>query len=290
MLSILLPIYQLDPFPLVKELHLQCIALGIPFEILVFDDSLEANSLIATSINSLPHCNYHIHSKTLGRSGNRNALAQQAKGTVLLFLDGDMWPKSKNFIADYIASSSHHPVVFGGIAYRETRPEKKYQLRWLFGQSREAYPLNKRTKNPYSTCFTSNLLIAKKVFDLYPFDATLTAYGYEDLLFIKTLQHNGIPIHHIENPAYHDGLEDADVFLAKTAEAIRHAEKLLSMGKLEISDLRVVFWSHRLKKWGVQPLLAPILRLIAPALQKKLVGPCPRLWALDAFKLYCLWR
>ncbi|WP_353086439.1 glycosyltransferase [Flavobacterium sp.] len=290
MLSILLPIYQLNPFPLVKELQQQCIALEFPFEILVYDDSTNSNTTIAANINNLSHCHYHINSKTLGRSGNRNALAQKAKGTVLLFLDGDMWPKSKNFIAHYIASSTHHPVVFGGIAYRETMPEKKYQLRWLFGQSREAYSLNQRTKNPYTTCFTSNLLIAKKIFDLYPFDATLTAYGYEDLLFIKTLQHNGIPIHHIENPAYHDGLEDADVFLAKTTEAIRHAEKLLSMGKLEVSDLRVVFWSHRIKKWGVQPLLAPILRIIAPALQKKLVGPCPKLWALDAFKLYCLWR
>ncbi|WP_297516863.1 glycosyltransferase family 2 protein [Flavobacterium sp.] len=290
MLSILLPIYQLDPFPLVKELQQQCIALEFPFEILVFDDSTDANTTIAANINSLPHCIYHFNSKTLGRGGNRNALAQMAKGTMLLFLDGDMWPQSKNFIAHYIALSTNYPVVFGGIAYRETPPEDKHQLRWLFGRSREAYSLNQRNKNPYSTCFTSNLLIAKRILDLYPFDATLTAYGYEDLLFIKTLQQNGIPIHHIDNAAYHDGLEDSDIFLAKTAEAIRHAEKLLSIGKLEINDLRVFIWSQRLKKWGVQPFFAAILKKVAPALQKKLVGPRPKLWVLDVFKLYCLWR
>lgn len=290
MLSILLPIYQLDPYPLVMELQQQCIASGIPYEILVSDDSLVANTTVASNINNLPNCHYHKNLKTLGRSGNRNALAQKAKGTILLFLDGDMWPKSKNFIAQYIAMSTHYPVVFGGIAYRETSPENNYQLRWLFGRSREAYALNQRIKNPYTTCFTSNLLIAKKIFDAYPFDAALTAYGYEDLLFIKTLRKNGIPIHHIENPAYHDGLEDATVFLAKTAEAMRHAEKLRSLGKLESNDLKVVYWSQRLKKWGIQPFLAVILRKVAPALQKNLEGPRPKLWVLDVFKLYCHWR
>ena len=87
MLSILIPTYNYNTFPLVEELKNQAIATGITFEIIVFDDgstdeiSLKENS----NINTLDNCFFKISNKNIGRSAIRNLLAKTAKFENLLF-------------------------------------------------------------------------------------------------------------------------------------------------------------------------------------------------------------
>jgi glycosyltransferase involved in cell wall biosynthesis len=51
MLSILIPIYNYNAYPLVKELHSQCLEATIDFEIFCIDDaSNEYESIITNSI------------------------------------------------------------------------------------------------------------------------------------------------------------------------------------------------------------------------------------------------
>ena len=59
MLSILIPIYNHNAFPLVEELHKQCLESKITFEILCQDDA--SQSVLNTfneEINQLPNCSF----------------------------------------------------------------------------------------------------------------------------------------------------------------------------------------------------------------------------------------
>ena len=78
-LSILIPTYNFDPRKLVQDLQAQ---LPEDAEILVGDDSP-------------PH--------NIGRAARRNALAREAKGEWLLFIDADAEVRSTSFLADYLA-------------------------------------------------------------------------------------------------------------------------------------------------------------------------------------------
>ena len=60
MLSILIPIYNYNAYPLVMELHKQCLECEIDFEILCQDDA--SKSLLNSeneNINSLSNCNFN---------------------------------------------------------------------------------------------------------------------------------------------------------------------------------------------------------------------------------------
>lgn len=54
-----------------------------------------------------------------------------------------------------------------------------------------------------------------------PFDETITAYGYEDVVFGKRLCEKGIAIVHIDNPVVLADYEDNPRFVAKTEESLR---------------------------------------------------------------------
>ena len=55
-----------------------------------------------------------------------------------------------------------------------------------------------------------------------------------------------IPLYHIDNELYHDGLDENREFLAKTEESVRNLDKLYKSGK--ISD-RFIAQSHLLQTW-----------------------------------------
>ncbi|MBP6759339.1 MAG: glycosyltransferase, partial [Flavobacterium sp.] len=194
MISILIPIYNYDVFPLVSELHKQCLANKIDFEILCQDDVSNHFLNENQKINSLENCNFSINNSNLGRGKNRNDLAQKAKHEWLLFMDCDTFPTQDDFIKNYISPTHKEgqKVIFGGIKYQKQKPETKQLLRWVYGNARETIPVEKRNSNPNTTALTSNLLIEKEVFISNPFDESITKYGYEDLVFLSDLKKKGI--------------------------------------------------------------------------------------------------
>ncbi|UQD57607.1 glycosyltransferase [Flavobacterium sp. K5-23] len=287
MLSILIPTYNYNAFPLVLELHKQCVESNLVFEILCFDDSSTFEIPENNQINSLDKCSYIILDKNIGRSKIRNLLASKSNYEWLLYMDCDTLPENSNFISNYISqiNSSVKGVFFGGIIYTENKPDRDKLLRWVFGKKREAIPLSERKKNPYKTTFISNFLIKKSIFETILFDEKINTYGYEDFTFIHSLKDKNIEIQHIENPLYHLNLETSELFISKTKTAL---ETLLFISKNNSKikvDSKLIKIHKVLSLFKIEFLAAMLFQGLHIRLEENLTSKKPSLLLFDFYKI-----
>ena len=291
MLSILIPTYNYNVYPLVTELKSQADALGIAYEILVQDDAsktfLEENS----EINLLQHCSYTLNHENLGRGNNINLLNNRAKFDYVLIMEADAFPEKKDYLQHLIASiNPETQVLFGGVTYPNEKPEKDKLLRWKYGNERESIPLSERLKNPYHFVFTWNLLLKKELLSNYHFPYNVKDYGYEDVVFIKQLKENNIPVQHIENRLVHFNTETSLTFIEKTEKAITTLHQLILDKKLELNDTKIgtAFNIITFLQFNI------VIRLLFKKLSKQMIANLssshPSLIVLDLYKLgyFCL--
>jgi glycosyltransferase involved in cell wall biosynthesis len=287
MLSILIPIYNYYAFPLVSELRKQCLECSIEFEILCQDDSSDEFISENQNINSLENCTFSSNTFNLGRGKNINSLAQKARYDYLLILDCDTFPKNQNFIKNYVRAieKNESPAVFGGIIYESQKPEKEKLLRWIYGNKREALPVEKRIQNPNNSALTSNLLIQKELFLQNPFDALITKYGYEDLCFLSVLESKNIFVSHIDNPTFHLNLETSEIFLQKTKTALENLAFILDYSILETVDSKIITAYTFLKRIYLIRLVATIFKKSEATITANLLSDNPSIVLFDCYKL-----
>lgn len=259
MLSILIPTYNTNLHPLVSELQAQLIKSQVDYEIIIADDASSDmsvryhNSLLAEQ----EHVQYIQYEQNIGRSKIRNSLADSAEYPTLLFMDCDARVKSSDYIAKYLRFLNDKNlqgtdfVVLGGLSYREMRPEKTKLLRYRYGIKREVRPAYERNKAPYRAFTPFNMLISKSVFEKCRFEESLKQYGYEDTFFGIELKKCGIPVYHIDNELYHEGIDTNELLLDKVAAGVANLVNLQSNNKLdnkfmEVSTLLSTY--QRLKK------------------------------------------
>ena len=86
MISVLLPTYNYNVFPLVKEIHKQLTQSKIAFEIVCVDDASEEKfKKLNESINTLTFSSFIVLDKNVGRSKIRNLLVSYANFEWILF-------------------------------------------------------------------------------------------------------------------------------------------------------------------------------------------------------------
>ncbi|MHC0440877.1 glycosyltransferase family 2 protein [Flavobacterium sp. 3-210] len=282
MLSILIPVFNYNVLPLVNELVKQCNSCGIAFEILCQDDaSNSAENIQNQKINSFQNCSFFTNETNLGRGKNINSLAQKAKYNWLLILDCDTFPKENNFIENYISaiSNSYEKIIFGGIIYEDKKPEKEQLLRWIYGRERET-----------SSVLSSNLLIKKDVFLQFPFDGSITKYGYEDLLFFAVLKKNNFKVNPTKNPTFHLNLETSEVFLAKTKTALGNLVFLYNSKKISSEESKIIKAFEVLKKVKLIRFATSIFKKNQTKIERNLVSEKPSLLLFDLYKLghFCI--
>lgn len=286
MLSILIPAYNYDVFPLVLELEKQCLECNIDFEILCQDDASYQFLNENQKINSLKNCRFKALEKNIGRSANRNLLVNDTKFENLLFLDADTIPIHNHFINNYIAQIyKNEKVVFGGIEYQKEKPTNEQLLRWVYGKKRESLPVEKRNIYPNETALTSNLLIKKEVFISNPFDESIIKYGYEDLVFLSNLKKKGILVKHIDNPTYHLGLETSQQFLDKTKIALENLILISKTTPLDDSESKILKTFIILKTLHLTSFVSYLFKKGERKLEYNLVSQKPSLLLFDLYKL-----
>lgn len=286
MLSILIPTYNYEVFPLVLEMYQQCVECQIDFEILCQDDASKHFLTQNNKINILPNCQFDVNKSNLGRGKNINLLAEKSKHDYLLIMDCDTIPVQKNFIKKYVLSiKKGEKIVFGGIAYQEEKPNKEQLLRWVYGKSREALSVEKRNDNPNGNALTSNLLIQKEVFLSNPFDESITEYGYEDLVFLTELMNNGILVKHIDNPTFHLGLESSIHFLEKTKTALENLKTISKSTSISGSESKLLASYQQLKKIYLVGFFALLFKLGKNKIEENLLSQNPSLFLFDLYKL-----
>lgn len=286
MLSILIPVYNQDVRKLVYTLANQCTKLKINFQILCFDDgSKESYKVKNRELGSKMNINYTEMTENLGRSKIRNWLGKSAYFDYLLFLDGDSGVRDKHFIKKYLDVLPFEGVIYGGRSYQKKKPARyKKVLHWKYGMTREALPAKKRKKHPYLNFQSNNFLVSASVFQDHHFLENVQGYGYEDLQYAALLEKRGIPVLHIDNPVFHDGLEDNAVFLAKTRKSIDNLVMLEN--KNQLPGTRLMLFHQKLQRFGMQNLLYRFIKKYLKRIEKNLLSPDPSVLLFNLWKWY----
>ncbi|MBN2273055.1 MAG: glycosyltransferase [Bacteroidales bacterium] len=291
MLSILIPVYNFNVVPLVREVYNQVTESDIMFEIIILDDCSDVHFKEQNrTIKDWKHVKYEELSVNIGRSKIRNKMAGMAAYPWLLFLDCDTQIVRNDYIAAYLEYCDGEIVVCGGRTYRDTKPENHdHYLRWKYGINREQKPAAVRNLRPWHSFMTNNFLMAASVFKQVSFDESIVKYGHEDTFFGIELRRKKIPVLHIDNPLVHIGLESGVEFLAKTKEGVENLYQLLQhkAGYKEelISGIKLLAHFSILKRTRTLQVYWLFFRIMKKVILSNVLGRRPCLLLFDLCKL-----
>ena len=286
MLSILIPTYNYNVFPLIHELESQALKADIVFEIICVDDGYfsilnEENQ----KINSLTNCTFIENKKNIGLSNNRNELSKKSQYRYLLFIDGDSEIISKDFINRYLIAIKHNiDVVYGGRIH-PTNVETNRKLRWKYGKYREDLTSNQRNKYIYKSILFNNTLIKKSAFKKIGFEKTITQYGHEDTIFAYFLSKIKASIKHIDNPVLHGDVDFNEVFIDKTHKALENLNFIYQKRLIEPKFVTFLQLFVKLKKLKLNYFFAFINKTFHAFFVRNLTSNHPSLLIFDLFRL-----
>jgi len=286
MLSILIPVYNYDVSKLIFEIHKQALLENIVFEIIYLEDGsdnfVEENK---SSIKNLEYCKTIISTPNKGRTKSRQILADNAAYDWLLFLDADVFPKSSAFIKNYITLlNSGFEVIYGGFAYKKTKPKPKHLLRWKYGSNYEQLDAEKRNLKPYKIVISANVLIEKNIFCSINSRIERRSYGLDNY-FGAILKSENIKVNHINNEVFHYGLDTNGDYLIKTKDAISELLCLYHNNKDFAHENSLLNMFSALKKYRLNYFFALNFKLFNSIIEKNLIGNNPKMTLLQAYKI-----
>ena len=285
MVSILIPAYHYNAFPLAEEIEKQALTAGIVFELICIDDgSFSKLNIENQKINYLTNCKF-IESKTnVGRTVTRQKLADMAQYEWLLLLDADIFPKEKSFLKKFISEININvDLLFGGIAYKKVSPNPNKKLRWHYGSKRESKNLSERIKKPYLSVISGSIFIRKKLFQEINCKMQLNKYGL-DIYFASLLKNYRVKVKHIDNPVFHLGIEDSKNYLLKSKEALNTLYILEKENKINI-NMPILRTYRILKFFGLAKITGTLINKKAKKIETNLLSSNPNLLLFDLYRL-----
>jgi Glycosyl transferase family 2 len=286
MLSILIPIYNYNTFPLVFELQKQCMECKIDFEILCQDDASGSElNLENEKINSLEYCSFISLKKNVAHRENRNLLAEKAKNDYLLFIDGDSIIISENYIYNYISNLYYFDVIYGGRIHPDKCPSDNQKLRWKYGKYMEDKLAINRMKKPYSSMLFNNTLIKKECFNKVKFDKELKKYGHDDTQLSYQLSLLNVSVNHIENPVEHGDIETNLNYYNKSKESIETLLDLYKNSNLDSNYLKILKLYAILQQTKIKFLVSKLHLIFEKIFLKNLTGSNPSLLVYNIFRI-----
>jgi glycosyltransferase involved in cell wall biosynthesis len=287
MLSILIPTYNYNAFPLVSELFEQSLKAKIEFEIICVDDAskspLNKNN---AKINSLKNCTFFSNKKNLGFSSNRNFLVSISKFDFLIFIDGDSEIINKNYINNYLnAISNEVDIIYGGRVHPNSVNNSKQKLRWKYGKFIESKTALERTKKEYISLMFNNTLITKNAFKKIKFDSSTNKYGHDDTLFAYKASLIRLKIEHIENAVMHADIDENLVFIKKTENALNNLLHLYELDKMSSSFVKILKLYKMLFRLKVHVFIAFLFTIFKPLLKKQLISKNPSILLFNLYKI-----
>lgn len=291
MLSINLPVYNIEVGHLVLQLIDQAQKLEILFEIRVYDDgSVEAIKTKNRAVAKLSDVVYLELQNNLGRSAIRNKMGFESKFGYLLFIDADSKIVKSDYLEMFLKSTQKNRVLCGGTAYQKAKPaEPEKLLRWFYGTNREAVSAEIRNSKKGFIITSNNFLIEKDLFTQIHFREDIKNYGHEDTLLGFDLFQKKVEILHLNNPVEHTGLEDSQVFLEKTKTALNNLHNIANEMLAENAEFKkqVHFLNKYSKIVSYFPafLFRVIYKMGGRAMEKNLLGKKPKLFFFDFYKI-----
>ena len=285
MLSILIPAYNFDISSLVEELYDQAQDLNEAIEIIVFDDHSELHVEENIKVTEKFNIKYQYLEQNIGRSKIRNLLAKYANFEFLLFLDGDVLPKSKLFLKNYISEiTSDTEVIYGGRQHEFSEKDKD-KLRWKYGVHKEDKKVQDRQQKPYISVITNNLCIKKSVFSSIKFEESLNTYGHEDTLFAFALKAKQTKVKHIENPVIHKDIDSNAVFLEKTEMALKNLKNIYLSKQISADEIQLLKAYEKLISWKIKNIFTKFFIIFESKIKKRLISDQNNLFLFNIYKL-----
>lgn len=292
MLSVNIPVYNIEVVELVNELHNQATGLEIDFEIRVYDDgSDEIYKSLNRTIRNQKNVVYKEMENNLGRAAIRNKMGAEAGCDWLLFLDADSKIENADYLKKYIDCLAPGAVICGGRCYSLQKPENPEKLfHWKYGTVRESISAKRRNRSDGFFFMSNNFMLEKSTFEQIYFRSEIKKYGHEDTLFGFDLMRKGYTITHIENPLQHTGLENATVFLRKSKLALDNLkiiEEIILQDEKELFRRSVHFLNRYYQLTAVLPnrFLQKLFNRYRNRLQTNILSENPSLRCFDLYKL-----
>ena len=286
MLSILIPIYNYNAYPLVLELHKQCLECGIDFEILCQDDA--SKSVLNSEnekINSLSNCNFTELKVNIAHRQNRNMLASKAKFDNLLFIDGDSIIIRNNYISNFVSCLNDFDIIYGGRLHPENCPSNNQKLRWKYGKFIEDKSVEKRKLTPFQSLLFNNTVIKKDCFNKVKFDSHLTKYGHDDTQLSFQLSLFNPKLKHIDNPVEHGDIDTNKEYLIKSKSSLENLIELYNEGKINKDFSRLISLLLLLNKLKLTYLISVFYKISEGFLNRNLEGNNPNLFIYTIFRI-----
>ncbi|MEO5682058.1 MAG: glycosyltransferase [Chitinophagaceae bacterium] len=224
MISILIPVFNRPVDDLVKALRRQLAAVKERVELVVMDDcstDTAAKNANRMAITGFADTQYIELSSNAGRNLIRHKLAAAAKYSTLIFIDADSSFPDEQWLQRYLDAYTGKTVVMGGRSYRKV-PAGSASLHWKYGSVREQQPAAMRNQYPWRSFLACNFMVSKEQLSQLIVDPHLQGYCHEDTFMGLQFQQLAIPVIHIDNPVYHDGIDEDSIFIAKQEEALEN--------------------------------------------------------------------
>ena len=284
MISILIPCYNFNAYPLALKLEKQALLLDVNFEIICSDDgSFSLKNEQNQKINLLTNSKFIELKKNIGRIQNRIYLAEKAQYDWLIFLDVDSEPKKNDYLKKYISNIGSSDFVFGGNEFKYNL-NGKFSLKNKFAKRRETKSSTERKKKPYKYIISSNFMAKKSSF-LYCYSKIkYKSYG-NDYIISSILQNNNILIHHIDNFTMVSVNDDNEQFILKSKDALKNLYKNYSEGNLSKSSISILNAFSTLDKLKMCKFFLLVTNPIEKFIFKKINSKNPNLILFDIFKL-----
>ena len=284
MISILIPCFDYNAYPLVSILEKQALMLKIDFEIICIDDgSFSSKNDLNQKINLLTNSKFIELKKNIGRINNRLLLAEKSQYEWLIFLDVDTLPNEDNFLKNYIDQLNNGTIIIGGCIYK--KPEKEnFSLRYKFGKFREEIKSDIRNKNPYKYISSTNFMCKRDVLIDVLASINNISYG-NDYVFGSLIKKMGVDINHIDNPVLIDDIDENQIFIKKTHHALdnlisSYNKKIIKKHSISILKAYIILDSLLMKN-----IFVKITDLFKNLLNRNLHSKDPNLFLFDLYRL-----
>ena len=291
MLSINIPVYNVEITDLVLQLSEQAQKLNTEYEIRIYDDGSETEVRTRNSkVAAIPNVVYREMGKNIGRAAIRNRMGFDSKFRYLLFIDADSKLVSNNYLAYYLRYAETGNIICGGTVYHSEQPHDSEKiLRWHYGTHREAISAQQKNRKKGFIITSNNFLIPKEIFQQIHFREDIKKYGHEDTMLGFDLFIKGFKIVHFDNPVEHTGLENAAAFIIKTKMAAGNLwfiSEHLNSDKKEFMR-QVAFLNRYRKITRIVPefFLRLLYEKLAKPMEKNLTGTNPNLLLFDFYRL-----
>ncbi|WP_297096488.1 glycosyltransferase family A protein [uncultured Draconibacterium sp.] len=291
MLSVNIPVYNVEVVDLVNEIYQQSANLDIDFEIRVYDDgSDEIFKSLNRIVKGKSNVVYQEMEKNLGRAAIRNKMGADSVFDWLLFIDADSKVISPDYLKNYLENRNENRVLCGGTAYAKQKPADPEKLfRWTYGTKREAVTAAVRNRSKGFIITSNNFFLAKELYEPIHFREELREYGHEDTLLGYDLFCAGVEIFHIDNPLEHTGLESGQAFLKKSCLALENlkkiGEELLDGDRMFYRQVNFLRKYKRITFFIPSRTIGRLFRKYRDKMEENLKGARPSLLVFDLYKL-----